>query len=180
MENPWKTNSVEVMYDNDWITVEEHKVINPSGNAGIYGKVCFKNKAVGIIPLDDKGYTWLVGQFRYTLDDYSWEIPMGGCPQGENMINAATRELKEETGLTALKMTQVMTIHTSNSVTDEHGLVYLAEDLTQGETQFDETEDITIKYLPFSEAVNMVIDEQITDAISCAAILKVAYMNIIK
>jgi len=180
MENPWTTNSIDVKYDNGWIRVEEHKVINPSGNNGIYGKVCFKNRAVGIIPVDRYGYTWLVGQYRYTLDDYSWEIPMGGCPENEEMEDAAKRELREETGLVAKKLTKVMDIHTSNSITDEEGIVYLAEKLTEGTPDFDETEEIAIKHIPFLEVVNMVINGQITDAISVAAILKVAYQNMIK
>lgn len=180
MDNPWETNSVETKYENDWIRVEEHKVINPSGNDGIYGKVCFKNKAVGIIPVDQYGYTWLVGQYRYTLEQYSWEIPMGGCPANEELEAAARRELKEETGLSTGKLSQIMTIHTSNSITDEEGVVFLAEDLTEGEPEFDDTEQLIIKHLPFLEVVNMVVNGQITDAISCAAILKVAYMNLIK
>lgn len=180
MKTPWITKSVEEKYDNDWIRVEEHQVVNPSGNDGIYGKVCFKNRAVGIIPVDRYGYTWLVGQHRYTLDEYSWEIPMGGCPEGEELEDAAKRELREETGLIAGKLTKIMEIHTSNSITDEMGTVYLAEKLTEGLTEFDDTEDIAVKHLPFLEVVNMVVNGQITDAISVAAILKVAYQNMIK
>ena len=176
--NPWKTLSRKHIYDNPWINVEEHQVINPGGGQGIYGKVSFKNKAIGIIPLDREHYTWLVGQYRYTLDEYSWEIPMGGGPVEIDPLLSAQRELKEETGLTAKKWQNISRIHTSNSVTNEEGFVFLAEDLTQGETEFEETEaDLKIMRLPFTEALQMVMDSQITDSLSVAGILKVARLK---
>lgn len=174
MENPWKTKSKKNIYENPWISLEEHQVIIPSGKDGIYGKVIFKNKALGIIPLDDKGNTWLVGQFRYTLNEYSWEIPMGGGPVENDFLDSAKRELKEETGLSAKKWTKIMRIHTSNSVTDEEGFVFLAEDLTQGETEFEETEQLHIQKIPLKKAVEMVMNGEITDGISVAGLLKVA------
>jgi len=134
----------------------------------------FKNKALGIIPIDQFGNTWLVGQFRYTLNEYSWEIPMGGGPIGQDILESAQRELKEETGLTAKKWTEVLRIHTSNSVTDEEGFVFLAEDLEEGEPEFEETEVIKIQKLPFEEAVQWVMEGKITDGISIAGILKVS------
>lgn len=173
-ENPWKTLSKKPIYENPWIRVEEHQVITPAGKEGIYGKVHFKNRAMAIIPIDYEGYTWLVGQYRYTLDEYSWEIPMGGGPNDLDLLESAKRELKEETGLLANKWTELLKIHTSNSVTDEWGLIYLAEDLTQGETEFEETEQLLIKKLPFKEALEMVMSGQITDSISVAGLLKAA------
>lgn len=172
--NPWKQISSQEIYQNPWIEVYEDQVINPRGGQGIYGKVLFKNKAIGIIPIDPEGNTWLVGQYRYTLNEYSWEIPMGGGNRAHDPLDSAKRELKEETGLTASTWTKIMRIHTSNSVTDEEGFIYLAQDLEEGETEFDETEDLEIMKLPFSEAVKMVMDGNITDAISVAGILKVA------
>ena len=174
--NPWKTLSEKELYDNAWINVSEHQVINPSGNHGIYGKAHFKNKAIGIIPIDFDGNTWLVGQYRYTLNEYSWEIPMGGGSISEEILISAKRELKEETGLVAKKWNNILRIHTSNSVTDEEGFVFLAEDLTQEETAFEETEKLEIKKLPFSEAMDMVINGSITDSISIAGLLKVHLM----
>lgn len=174
IENPWKQLSSRKVYENPWIEVIEDKVINPRGGEGIYGKVSFKNKAIGIIPVDEALNTWIVGQYRYTLDEYSWEIPMGGGDRNVDVLASARRELKEETGLTAKKWTNIMRIHTSNSVTDEEGFVFLAEDLTEGETEFDETEDLIIKKLKLEEAIRMVMDELITDAISIAGLLKVA------
>ncbi len=172
MINPWKKLSEKIIYDNPWINVQEHQVINPSGGKGIYGKVSFKNKAIGIIPVDAAGNTWLVGQYRYTLEEYSWEIPMGGGPLDEAILDAAKRELKEETGLIAEKWTNIMRIHTSNSVTDEEGFIFLAQELTQGETDFENTEDLKILKLPFVDAVDMVMSGKITDSLSIAGILK--------
>ncbi|GAB4395367.1 MAG: hypothetical protein OHK0053_02570 [Microscillaceae bacterium] len=176
-KNPWAVVQTRPIYENPWIRIKEDQVINPSGNPGIYGVVHFKNKAIGIIPLDGEGNTWLIGQYRYPLDEYSWEIPMGGGPLVEDTLVSAQRELKEETGLTARKWTKIARIHTSNSVTDEEGFVFLAEDLTEGETEFEETEDLAIKKIPFAEALEMVMKGEITDSLSVAGILKVARLR---
>ncbi len=173
-QNPWKTLSGKEIYDNAWVNVTEYQVIKPGGGQGIYGKVAFKNLAIGILPIDDEGNTWLVGQYRYTLDEYSWELPMGGVPHDENVEEGALRELREETGLRANKLELLCRIHTSNSVTDEEGFVYVATELMQGETDFDDTEDIAIKKLPFKEALEMVLDGRITDSLTMAGILKYA------
>jgi 8-oxo-dGTP pyrophosphatase MutT (NUDIX family) len=173
-QNPWKTKTVKLIYENPWIKVEEHEVINPAGNDGIYGTVHFKNRAMAIIPVDEEGNTWLIGQYRYALNEYSWEIPMGGGPIGIDFLESAKRELKEETGLTALKWTELLKIHTSNSVTDEVGVVYLAEELTQGETAFEDTEILQIRKLPLKEVVDMAMKGEITDSISLAGIFKAA------
>ena len=177
-KNPWTTLSHQKMYENPWIVVEEHQVINPSGGNGIYGKVHFKNKALGIIALDEQMNTWLVGQYRYTLNEYSWEIPEGGGPVEGVPLESAKRELKEETGIVAKKWQQVMRFHTSNSVTDEEAFLFLAEDLTFGENQLEETEaDLVVKKLPFKEALQMVMNGEITDSLSVAGILKVARLK---
>lgn len=178
MNNPWTTLTTREVYNNKWIHVTEHDVLNPAGGKGIYGKVHFKNKAIGIIPVDKDGNTWLVGQYRYTLNEYSWEIPEGGGAMDTEPLDAAKRELKEETGLTAKKWTLLMRIHTSNSVTDEEGFVFLAEDLIQGEDDREETEaDLVVKKLSLQEAVSMVMAGKITDSISVAGLLKVARMK---
>jgi ADP-ribose pyrophosphatase len=177
-ENPWKTLSSRDVYSNKWIAVTEHDVINPAGGKGIYGKVHFKNKAIGIVPLDDHGNTWLVGQYRYTLNEYCWEIPEGGGPFEVSPLESAQRELLEETGITAKKWQQIMRIHTSNSVTDEEGFIFLAEDLTFGKSQLEDTEaDLILKKLPFAEALEMIMTGKITDALSIAALLKVARLK---
>ena len=173
-DSPWNTLNITSVYENPWIRLEHHEVLNPAGKEGIYGKVHFKNRAMAIIPVDEHGNTWLVGQYRYTLDEYTWEVPMGGGPIGQDLLDSAKRELKEETGLSAGKWTEIMKIHTSNSVTDELGIVYLAEDLTQGEAEFEETEVLQIRKLPFSEVLDMVMSGAITDSISVAGIFKAA------
>ena len=173
-QNPWTTLSTKDIYQNPWIKLREDQVLNPKGGEGIYGVVNFKNKAIGIIPIDDEGYTYLVGQYRYALNEYSWEIPMGGGLIENDLLESAKRELQEETGFTAARWTNICRLHTSNSVTDEEGFVYLAQELTAGDTEFEETEDLKIWKLPFKEAVEMVMRDEITDAISVAGILKVA------
>lgn len=172
--NPWQTKAVTEVYDNAWISVEHHDVITPSGSNGIYGKVLMKNLAIAIIPIDEDLNTWLVGQYRYTIDAYSWELPMGGGIKNVNPLIAAKRELKEETGITASGWQYLMKIHTSNCVTDEVGHVYVARGLSFGDTEFDDTEELKIKKLPFSEVVQMVDDGQITDSISVGGILRLA------
>lgn len=172
--NPWKTLSTKEIYENPWIHVREDKVINPSGGNGIYGVVSMKNKAIGIIPIDKNGYTFLVGQYRYTLNEYTWEIPEGGGPIGTDPLESAKRELKEETGYTASKWTKLARIHTSNSVTDEEGFIFLAEDLEAGESQPEETEDLKVKKVHLKEAVEMVMRSEISDSISMAGILMAA------
>jgi len=170
---PWKTLSTEVVYDNPWIKVSDNRVLNPAGNPCQYGLVHFKNLAIGVIPLDSDNQTWLVGQSRYALGEYSWEIPMGGGPMHEAPWKTAYRELLEEAGLKAARFTRVMALHTSNSVTDEHGYVYLATGLSEARQQLEESEDISLHKLPLEEAVEWVMDGRITDAISAAGLLKV-------
>jgi 8-oxo-dGTP pyrophosphatase MutT (NUDIX family) len=173
----WQTLSNREVYNNPWIRVEEHRVINPSGGENQYGKVCFKNFAVAILALEDDTDThiYLVGQQRYTLGRYSWELPMGGAPLGSSALAGAQRELKEETGLTATHWREVMQLDISNSVTDEFGIVFHARGLTPGETKFGATEDLRIRRLPFADALAMTLKGEITDAISVATILRYSH-----
>lgn len=171
--NPWQVTGEKEVYDNNWIKVTEYDVINPAGGKGIYGKVHFKNIAIGIIPLDEDLNTYLVGQYRFTLDAYSWEIPEGGGPIGIDPLLSAKRELKEETGLVAQHWTKLMDFHPSNSVSDEYGVIYLAQGLAQEEAMPEETEQLQVKKLPFSKVYQMLEDGLITDSLSVAAIQKV-------
>ena len=176
--NPWTTLSAEEKYNNPWIRVTEFNVVNPGGKPGIYGKVHFKNKAIGIVALDEQDNTWLVGQWRYPLNEWSWEIPEGGGPHGTDILLSAQRELKEETGLTASRWTLIQRTHLSNSVSDEEGYVFLAEGLTAGEKELEDTEaDMKVRHLPFSEALQMVADGRITDSLSVMGLLKVALIK---
>jgi 8-oxo-dGTP pyrophosphatase MutT (NUDIX family) len=177
-DNPWITLSKKAIYDNPWINLEEHQVINPAGGKGIYGKVHFKNIAIGIVALDNENNTWLVGQYRYTLNEWSWEIPEGGGPIEKNILESAQRELKEETGLVAGRWTEILKTHLSNSVSDEVGYIFLAEELKEGENELEETEaDMKVWKLPFKEALTMVLDGKITDGLSIMGILKVARLK---
>lgn len=173
-ENPWKIKIKNVVYENNWIKVNHHEVVNPSGGEGIYGTVEFKNVAIGIIPIDDENNTWLVGQYRFPIEEYSWEIPEGGCPEGEDWLAAAQRELKEETGLVAQKWKNIARVHTSNSVCKETGYIFVAENLTLAESEPEETEKLVIRKIPLSEAVNMAMNNEITDSLSVIGLLKVA------
>lgn len=169
----WKKLSSRTIYENDWMRVCEDSVINPGGGKNLYGHVRFKNVAVAIITLDTADNTWLVGQDRYTLGEYSWELPMGGAPLDEQPLVAAQRELAEETGIRAANWQELMRLHPSNSITDELGIVFVATELSFGETDFEESEDLAIRKLPLADAVRMVVDGEITDAISAAALLRV-------
>jgi 8-oxo-dGTP pyrophosphatase MutT (NUDIX family) len=176
-ENPWKTLESSVKYENPWLSIRHEEVVTPAGTPGIYGVVSFKNKAVGVIPIDEDGNTYLVGQYRYPLNEYSWEIPEGGSPLNTDPLESAKRELREETGLEAKKWTKIARIHTSNSATDEEGFLYIAEELVQGQYEPEETEDLRIWKLPLSEAVDMVMSSRITDSLSVSGLLIVARMR---
>lgn len=175
--NLWQLQSSKAIYDNPWLSLHEDKVINPGGGISHYGKILFKNIAIGIIPIDENNNTWLIGQYRYVPDCYSWEIPMGGGALNIAPLDSAKRELKEETGLTATHWQELMQLYTSNSVTDERGIVYIAKGLTEGETEFEETEDLKIQKMPLEEAFERVMNGEITDAISIAALLKLKLLK---
>jgi 8-oxo-dGTP pyrophosphatase MutT (NUDIX family) len=178
--NPWKTISEETAYENAWIRVEHHEVLNPAGNPGIYGKVHYKNTAIAIIAVDSEGFTYLVGQFRYTLNTYSWEVPEGGCSieSGESILEAAKRELLEETGLVALTWTKLGEVYLSNSVSDEKAVMYLAQNLSQHQACPEETEQLKIRKLPLKEAIEMAQNGEISDALSVLSLLKIPALHL--
>lgn len=176
-KNPWQVKKTKEIYENPWISLTHHDVINPANKEGIYGKIHFKNLAIGILPIDEDWNTWIVGQFRFPLNQYSWEIPEGGGKIGIDPLISAQRELKEETGIVAKNWEELLRIHTSNSVSDELGIIYLAKTLSFYDAEPDEDEDLTIRKVPFDEVVEMVLQGAITDSLSVAAVLKVKVLR---
>ena len=178
MDNPWQTLSTREVYSNAWIRVREDQVINPSGGPGIYGVVEYKNRAVGVIPIDDEGFTWLVGQYRYTHDLYEWEIPEGGCPEGEELIETAERELLEETGILAREYDILLDgIQLSNSVSNEKAWIYVARGLSFVNSSPEETEKLEVKRMPLTQAIDMALKGDIRDAMSVAGLLKLGCLE---
>jgi 8-oxo-dGTP pyrophosphatase MutT (NUDIX family) len=175
-EPNWQTESVDTVYDNPWITVTHRNVIAPTGKPGIYGKVHFKNLALGVVPIDADGNTYLVGQHRYTLNEYAWEIPEGGGSRSVEPLETAKRELREETGIEAARWTPLLKMHTSNSVTDEVAYTFVAQELSYGDNHWDDTEQLQVVKLPLEEAVARVMNGEITDSLAMASLLKVQRM----
>jgi len=169
----WERHTCDVVFQNPWISVESSRVTAPTGNPAQYGVVRFMNRAIAVFALHDDGTVPLVGQQRFAVDAYSWEIPEGGGPHGIEPLESIQRELLEETGLKASRWTELQRIHLSNSVSDELGIIYLARGLQQFEAQPEETEQLTVRKLPFEEVYQMVINSQITDSLTVAAVLRV-------
>jgi 8-oxo-dGTP pyrophosphatase MutT (NUDIX family) len=175
-KNPWKVISRATVYDNPWIQVDHHEVLNPAGRPGIYGVVRFKNYAIGVVPIDEDGNLLLVGQHRFPSGEYSWEIPEGGGPVGGSALESAQRELQEECGVTAKNWLEIVQMDLSNSVTDERGVAFLAWDLGHGSAQPDDEEELQVARVAFKDALERVKRGEIRDSLSVAAILKVALM----
>ncbi len=171
-QNPWTTLSSAQIYENDWIRVREDRVIRPDRQHGIYGVVEIRSIATGVVPIDDEGYTYLVGQYRYALDSYSWEIPEGGGALDLPPRDSAARELQEETGIRAASWAFLGYLHTSNCVTDEVGYLYGARGLSFGASKPDGDEVLEVRRLPFTEALAMALDGHITDSMSLIGLLK--------
>jgi ADP-ribose pyrophosphatase len=175
--SPWHRHVRRIAYDNAWIQVLHDEVTRPDGQPGVYGVVHFRNRAVGVVAIDDQDRVALVGQQRYTLDRYSWEIPEGGVPFDEDPLEGARRELREETGLDASDWREIGRIELSNSVTDEIGLFYLASGLTQGEAAPEATEDLRLRWVPFAEVIAMIDRDELPDALTQLALERVARLR---
>ena len=174
MDGRFERRSRRVAYENPWITLWHDEVTRPDGSAGIYGVVHFQNVAAGVVAIDDRDRVVLVGQHRYTLDSYSWEIPEGGVPEGESPIEGARRELREEAGVEAGSWRELVRADLSNSISDEQAVMFLATDLTVGDADPEPTEALEVRWVPFDEALAMTLDGRITDAMSIIAIQRVA------
>ncbi|MBP9688137.1 MAG: NUDIX hydrolase [Bacteroidia bacterium] len=171
-ENPWTINTKNEVYDNPWITVTHHEVSHVSGHIGIYGTVHFKKIALGVLVLDDDYNTWIVGQYRFPIKQYSWELPEGGGDLNIDPLVSIKRELLEEAGIIAQSWHKIQTMYLSNSTTDEIAHLYIAKNLTFKVAQPDNDELLKQKKLPFNELYNMVINGQVTDAMTITTVLK--------
>lgn len=176
LPSAWTTRDSRTVYANKWIRVREDAVTRPDGAPGVYGVVSMRNLALGAVPHYPDGTTMLVGQHRYTLDAWSWEIPEGGGDPALPALDEIARELREETGLLARTWTSLGELHTSNSVTDERALLFLAEDLEEREPLPDPTEQLICWRLPLAHAVEMAAAGRITDAMSVAALLRAVHL----
>jgi ADP-ribose pyrophosphatase len=170
--NPWKTLTSERVYDSPWIGLTKHDVLNPNGNLGTYSVVHFKNRAIGILPLDNDYNTWIVGQYRYPINQYSWEIPEGGGRWDVEPLDSAKRELQEETGISATKWTKIQEMYLSNSASDEYCTLYIAQDLCFGEAEPEDNEQLEVRKLHFDVLYKMVESGEIKDSLTVAAVLK--------
>jgi 8-oxo-dGTP pyrophosphatase MutT (NUDIX family) len=171
-ENPWKCLSEKDVYESPWIKVSHHDVLNPAGNPGTYSIVHFKQLAIGVLPLDENNYTWIVGQYRYPLNCYTWEIPEGGGSREVDPLISAQRELLEECGIIASEWKLVQQMQMSNSATDEIAYLYIAKQLSFTNAQPEETEQLSIKKIHFDELYNLVLEGEIMDSLSVALVLK--------
>jgi 8-oxo-dGTP pyrophosphatase MutT (NUDIX family) len=171
---PWLRHSRRLVYENAWITIWHDEVTRPDGAPGVYGVVHFANLAVGVVAIDAEDRVLLVGQHRYALDEYSWEIPEGGVPDGEIALEGARRELREETGVDASAWVELARCHLSNSVSDELAILFLATGLTTGVAAPDGTEALDVRWVPFDDVLAMTLDGRITDALTVLAVQRVA------
>lgn len=174
--NPWQTRQKQIVYESPWIKVEHRDVLNPAGNEGTYSLVHFKRLAIGILPLDENNYTWIVGQYRYPMQCYTWEIPEGGGDRDTDPLLSAKRELLEECGIVASDWTLIQRLQLSNSATDEVAFLYIARGLTFTKPQPEETEQLTVQKLHFDELYERVCSGEITDSLTVAAVLKTRLM----
>jgi 8-oxo-dGTP pyrophosphatase MutT (NUDIX family) len=177
-ENPWIQQSRAIAYENPWIVVYHDNIVRPDGQPGIYGVVHYRSRSVGVVALDQQKRVLLVGQFRYTTGGYSWEIPAGGATAGEDSLATARRELREETGFTAASLQLILRAHMSNSISDEEGLCYLATELVSGESCPEGTERLQLRWLPFQDALALVGQGAITDALTILGLQRVALLGL--
>jgi len=174
---PWERMASRLVYENPWIKVTEHDAMAPTGRPALYGVVSFKNLALAILPIHDDGSVTLIGQSRFTFGDYSWELPEGGGPIGEDALENARRELLEEAGLAAGTWTEILRMQLSNSVTDEQAIGYLATDLAPGKAQeTDDTELLAMARVPFREALDAAVAGHMRDALTVAMLLRGYHM----
>ncbi len=176
--DPWIVKEITRPFENAWFRIDAHDVIHPGGAPGSYSVIRIRRLAVGVLPIDADGCVHLVGQWRFPLGRYSWEIPEGGAELGEDAAVCARRELAEETGLAAGRLEQILEMDLSNSLTDERAVMFLATELTQGEANPEPTEVLKRRRLPFTDVLEAVVDGRIRDSMSVASVLRAHHMAV--
>jgi 8-oxo-dGTP pyrophosphatase MutT (NUDIX family) len=163
---PWRVHGARLVYENPWLRIIDHKITHPDGSPGQYGVVRYKNKSVGVLPIDDEGRVRLIGQHRFPFDHYSWELPEGGCPPTEEPLQAARRELEEEADLKAASWLPLVEAELSNSISDEVAICYLAFDLSEGKADPEPSEVLKLRTVTFRELLDEVLSGQIRDSLT--------------
>jgi 8-oxo-dGTP pyrophosphatase MutT (NUDIX family) len=178
--NPWTVKRVTRPFENDWFAIDAHDVVRPDGVDGNYSVIRVRRLAVGVLPIDDAGHVHLVGQWRFPLGRYSWEMPEGGAEPSEDALECARRELEEETGLSAQTYQQILEMDLSNSLTDERAVLYLATKLRDGQSNPEAVEVLQRRTAPFAEVLQRVADGRIRDSLTVAAVLRAHHMAVTK
>ena len=173
----WQQLKRTKIYENPWVTLYEDDVITPAQTKSSYSIIDFKNKAAAAIPIDSEGYTWLVGQYRYSLNKYSWELPMGGSANAEDVLLGAQRELREETGISAKKWTEILRFDMIQSIGKEEAIVYVAQELSFGKLETEDTEELQLMRIHLNDAISMALNGEISDSISLAGLFKLATLK---
>lgn len=176
--DPWIVRSVERPFENDWFAIDTHRVTHPGGREGTYSVIRVRRLAVGVLPIEPDGRVHLVGQWRFPLRRYSWEMPEGGAEPGEDAEACARRELLEETGLSAGRMQAILELDLSNSLTDERATIFIATGLASGEASPEDTEILCRRTAPFAEVLRRVGDGRIRDSMSVAGVLRAHHMAV--
>lgn len=176
--DPWVVKSKTRLFGNEWLELERYEVVRPDGGDGTYTVVRPRRLAVGVLPIEPDGGVHLVGQWRFPLGRYSWEMPEGGAEPDEDPLECAKRELEEETGLTAGRYQRVLEMDLSNSLSDERAVVFLAFDLTPGEPRPEGTEVLRRRRAHFREVLKNVADAHIRDSLTVAAVLRAHHMAV--
>lgn len=176
--NPWTVKRVTRPFENDWFAIDAHDVVRPDGADGNYAVIRIRRLAVGVLPIDDAGRVHLVGQWRFPLGRYSWEMPEGGAELGEDALECARRELEEETGLSAATYQQILEMDLSNSLTDERAALFLATGLREGAANPEAVEVLRRRTAPFAEVLSRVADGRIRDSLTVAAVLRAHHMAV--
>jgi 8-oxo-dGTP pyrophosphatase MutT (NUDIX family) len=173
---PWRDLGHEIVHETPWMKVTEHRAIAPTGREAAYGVLRFQNIATGVLPVHPDGTVTLVGQARFARANYSWEMPEGGAPFGEDPLDAVKRELAEEAGLEAASWALALRVEVSNSITDEIGYTWIAWDLKPVPVNPDPTEIMTIVRVPFLSLLHEIERGAILDSFTVATAYRAYHM----